>query len=96
LEQIEQTLQLWQAMIQEEVTDSLDRMQSGYDKHLDSLRQQAQHSDDLLLAYQQEVMTKTGVSVKIKQVTHQGYFLEVTPKDIQRFESQSLASDEKR
>lgn len=83
-------------MIREEVLDPADRMHSGYDTHLDTLRQHAHQSDELLLEYQQEVYRKTGIAVKLKQVTHQGYFLEVTPKDIERFESHIYPQDERR
>lgn len=83
-------------MIRDEIVDPQDRMRSGCDDTLDGFRRQADQSDEILLAYQQEIVAKTGIPVKLKYVTHQGYFLEVTPKDMKRFETFFVSHDEKR
>lgn len=68
----------------------------GYDTEIDELRRLAYHADDLLLQYQQELVSATGVSnVKIKYVQNQGYVIEITPKDITAFERAKREDDPK-
>lgn len=51
------------------------------------MRRIAYHSDELLLEYQQFLVRTTGVhNVKLKFVMNQGYFIEVTTKDMPAFE----------
>ncbi|MBP7847710.1 hypothetical protein KA013_00600 [Patescibacteria group bacterium] len=48
----------------------------------------AYHSDELLLAYHQRLVAATKLSnLKLKYVANQGYFIEITPKDIASFEA---------
>ena len=50
----------------------MDYIADGYDEEVDELRRVAYHSDDLLLAYQQEIIEHTGGAiVKLKYVTNQ-------------------------
>ena len=74
--------------LKEDVNEDMDYICDGYNQEVDELRKIAYHSDDLLLKYQQELLSLTGVgNVKIKYILNQGYFIEVTNKDIQGFES---------
>lgn len=58
-----------------------------YDIDIDKYRQLVLHADDVLLSYQKDLQSYTWwVPVKIKRIKNQWYMLEVTPKDISRFE----------
>ncbi len=71
----------------EDYKDDIDYIRDGYNEKIDELRKIAYHSDDLLLQYQQELAQAAGIpNVKVKFVLNQGYFLEVTNKDIENFE----------
>ena len=71
----------------EEYSDDIDFIRDGYQDKIDELRKIAYHSDELLLQYQQELAQIAGIpNVKVKFVLNQGYFLEVTNKDISIFE----------
>jgi DNA mismatch repair protein MutS len=71
----------------EEYSDDIDFIRDGYQDKIDELRKIAYHSDELLLQYQQELAQIAGIpNVKVKFVLNQGYFLEVTNKDITIFE----------
>lgn len=62
-------------------------IRDGYDSVIDQLRTIAYHSDDLLLQYQKRIVEATWISnVKIKFVSHQWFFCEITNKDIDHFE----------
>ena len=51
------------------------------------MRKIAYHSDELLMEYQQFLVQQTGVTnVKLKYIMNQGYFIEITNKDIEPFE----------
>lgn len=80
-------------LIQEQLPDEADWMQDWQDGEVDRLR----HIDDLvenkLLSYQQARQDRTWVSVKVKFITNQGYSLEVTPKDIHKFEAATDPQD---
>jgi len=67
---------------------SLDKdfIKDGYSEEVDKLRQLAYHSDQLLISYQQELIQKLGVPVKIRYVNNQWYLIEVTKKDAKKFE----------
>lgn len=82
------------ACMAETIVHSNDRVREWFDEQVDMLRAQSGDSDTVLLEYQQRLIQKTGVAVKIKYVIHQWYFLEVTPKDQQRFESYVSMDDE--
>ena len=81
----------------EEYKDDIDYIRDGYNEKIDELRKIAYHSDELLLQYQQELAQAAGIpNVKVKYVLNQGYFLEVTNKDIENFEKKiSKDGDEK-
>ena len=71
----------------EDFGEDMDFIRDGYNGRIDELRKIAYHSDELLLQYQQELSTTTGVAnVKLKYVMNQGYFIEITNKDIAPFE----------
>lgn len=64
-----------------------DYIRVGASDEIDELRKMAYHSDDLLLQYQQELVQASGITnIKLKFVTNQGYFLELTSKDSELFE----------
>lgn len=68
---------------------------------IDELRNIAFHSDDLLLQYQQILAKQSWIwNVKLKYVTNQWYYIELTTKDSQQFEEalwiwKSIQEDEK-
>lgn len=71
----------------EELLGEHDYVAEGYDAEIDELRKVAYHSDEILLQYQQELVSKTWISnIKLKFVMNQGYFLELTSKDSELFE----------
>lgn len=86
------------ALLKDEwLNDDIDYIRDGYSTDIDELRKIAYHSDGLLLDYQQELVTATGISnVKVKYVSNQWYVLEVTPKDTDAFEAASIKGDPKR
>lgn len=57
---------------EEGLNDEMDYIKDGFDPAVDELRKKAYHSDDLLVAYQQEVNKHTGITnVKIKYISNQ-------------------------
>lgn len=63
---------LFQLLKDEGLNDELDYIKDGFDSEIDELRKIAYHSDDLLVAYQQEVQQRTGVNnVKVKYISNQ-------------------------
>ena len=71
----------------EDVINSDSFIADWYNEEIDRLRQIAFHSDDLLLQYQQFLVRESWVqNVKLKFITNQGYFIELTTKDSQVFE----------
>lgn len=63
----------------------------GYSEEVDVLKQVAFHSDELLLQYQESLVHHTGINgIKIKFIKNQGYFIEVTNKDIEKLENPSF------
>gem|GEM_PF-2424775 len=80
----------------EEYKDDIDYIRDGYNEKIDDLRKIAYHSDELLLQYQQELAQTAGIpNVKVKYVLNQGYFLEVTNKDVETFENKLAEKSEK-
>jgi DNA mismatch repair protein MutS len=80
----------------EDVNNEYNFVRDGFAEDIDALKKIAFHSDELLLAYQQELVQHTGISsVKIIYIKNQGYFIEVTNKDIDKLEASSLKDDEK-
>lgn len=58
-------------LIQKDASDEYDRIAPGQDAEVDRLRHIDQEVDEKLLAYQQEWVAHSGVSVKIKYITNQ-------------------------
>ena len=72
----------------EDVSDDMNFICDGVDSEIDKLREVAFHSDKLLLDYQQFLAEITGITnVKVKFILNQWYFIEITNKDIDQFES---------
>jgi DNA mismatch repair protein MutS len=63
-----------------------DFIKDGFSSHVDELRKIAYHSDKLIIDYQQELVEQLQVAVRIKYVNNQGYLLEVSKKDVEKFE----------
>ncbi|MDD3262984.1 MAG: DNA mismatch repair protein MutS [Candidatus Absconditabacteria bacterium] len=75
----------------EDFADDINFIRDGVDKEIDRLRDIAFHSDKLLVDYQQFLAEITGISnVKVKFILNQGYFIEITNKDIDQFETRLL------
>lgn len=56
-------------------------------KKVDTYRHVVEHADDLLLSYQAALVQDVSISnVKLKYVKNQWYYIEITPKDIEKFE----------
>lgn len=69
------------------VKDDINFINNWYDTTIDELRKTAYNSDELLMEYQQELVNKSWIAnVKLKFVTNQWYFIEVTNKDIEWLE----------
>ena len=87
-----QLFKLWEILSKflksdEEVRTENNFIQDGFDPEIDKLRKIAYHSDELLLEYQQFLVSATGITnVKLKYIMNQGYFIEVTNKDIEPLE----------
>lgn len=72
----------------EELFGDENYIRDGANAEIDELRKIAFHSDDLLLQYQQELVQASGISnIKLKFITNQGYFLELTSKDSELFDA---------
>lgn len=55
-----------------EYKEDIDFVRDGYDQEIDTLRQMAYHSDELLISYQQELVQASGIqNVKLKFVMNQ-------------------------
>ena len=63
-----------------------DYIKDGFSEKVDELRKIAYHSDKLLIDYQQELVNKFWLPIKIKYINNQGYLLEVSKKDVPKFE----------
>lgn len=71
----------------ESIQHGQDFVREGYNEAIDELKNIAFHSDTLLLDYQQELVTTVGATgLKIRFVKNQGYYIEVTNKDIEKLE----------
>jgi len=72
----------------ESIQHGQDFVREGYNEEVDQLKQIAFHSDTLLLDYQQELAGYVGATgLKIRFIKNQGYYIEVTNKDIEKLES---------
>jgi DNA mismatch repair protein MutS len=91
-QEFQQLFHLWELLQQalkadEEIKLEMDYIQDCYNEEIDRLRKIAYHSDELLLEYQQFLVKQTGITnVKLKFVMNQGYFIEVTTRDMPAFE----------
>jgi len=71
----------------EDLTNESWFIRQWFDSTIDELSKIAFRSDELLLDYQQELVTCSGINnIKIKYVGNQWYFVELTPKDTKQFE----------
>ncbi len=61
-----------------------DFIREGYSPQIDQLRKLAFHSDSLLLEYANQLSNSLNFPIKIKYITNQGYFIEIS----KRFEPQ--------
>ncbi|HPC34871.1 MAG TPA: hypothetical protein PLP73_04325, partial [Candidatus Absconditabacterales bacterium] len=94
IESIEKLYKTLQKVLKNDefIKNDMDFIADGYNAEIDRLRKIAYHSDEMLMDYQNELATVSKVSnVKLKYIINQGYFIEITNKDIQLFES-NLAS----
>ena len=72
----------------EEIQGDSEYVKWWRNDEIDSLRKIAYHSDELLMEYQQFLANASKINnVKIKFVLNQGYFIEITNKDIEWFEN---------
>ncbi len=72
----------------ESIQHGQDFVREGYNEEIDTLKNVAFHSDTLLLDYQQELVSTVGATgLKIRFVKNQGYYIEVTNKDVEKLES---------
>ena len=80
------------------VKDDIDFISDWIDSDIDELRKIAYNSDELLMKYQQELVKLSWVAnVKLKYVINQWYFIEITNKDVEVFETNlaSISSEQK-
>lgn len=90
------TVHLEETLIEWALQEDGEYIAPGINAQLDTLRQLAFHSDELLLAYHQFLCSHTSLTgLKIKFVQHQGYFVEATPKDVATFERTFRSDDPK-
>ncbi len=78
------TLNKW--LKDENFTVEKDFIQDEFSHEVDELRGLAYHSDKLILDYQQELVEKLWVNVRIKYVNNQWFLVEVSKKDVEKFE----------
>ncbi|MEF2175483.1 MAG: DNA mismatch repair protein MutS [Candidatus Absconditabacteria bacterium] len=84
------------AIKDDDFQEDMNYIKDGFDKEIDELRKKAFNSDEILLDYQNHLIHTTGLnSLKIKFVTNQGFFIEVTKKDSEQLESLQVRDDEK-
>jgi len=75
----------------ENFADDINFIRDWVDNEIDKLREIAFHSDKLLLDYQQFLAKITWISnVKVKFILNQWYFIEITNKDVEQFETRLL------
>ena len=79
----------------EDLHNEKNFIRDGYDAKVDELRKIAFHADEVLLDYQTEVQSWTDISCKLKFVSNQGYFVEVSQKDVPAFEEFIKHGDER-
>ncbi len=68
------------------INDEINFISDWHNEQIDNLRKIVFHSDNLLLEYQKELKEKSWISnVKIKFIKNQWYFIEITNKDLDKF-----------
>lgn len=96
LEQCEELYDYLKRLLKDEgLNDDMDYIKDGFDAEIDGLRKVAYRSDELLIAYQQEVSQYSKINIKVKYIGNQGYFLEVTPRDVVAFEAKQQKGNPK-
>lgn len=84
------------AIKDEDFQEDMNYIKDWFDKEIDELRKKAFNSDEILLDYQNYLIHSTWLnSLKIKYVTNQWFFIEVTKKDSEKLESLQARDDEK-
>lgn len=63
-----------------------DYIKDWFSPKIDELRKIAYKWDQLLIDYQQELVKKIWINVKIKYINNQWYLVEVSKKDVEKFE----------
>ncbi len=87
---------LQRMMIDEQIQEQKNYIRAWVSEELDEVRKLAYQSDELLMQYQQELVSISWVQkIKIAFVRNQWYFIEVTPKDIEQFEKIISSENEK-
>ncbi len=84
LNRLRQTLNAW--LKDGDFTLEKDFIQDNFSQKVDELRKLAYHSDQMIIDYQQELVEKLKIPVRIKYVNNQGYLIEVSKKDVKVFE----------
>lgn len=80
----------------EDISYDLDFVRDGYNEELDKLKNMAFRSDEALLDYQQELVQETSIAgIKVSFIRNQGYFIEITNKDIDKFEAKGSRKNDK-
>ncbi len=63
-----------------------DYIKKGFSQEIDNLREIAYNQDKVLIDYQQELVEKFWLNIRIKYVNNQWYLIEVSKKDAPTFE----------
>ena len=96
LEKLKEVLNKW--LKDDDFSVEKDFIQDNFSSKIDELRKIAYHSDKLIIDYQQELIKKLGIPVKIKYVNNQWYLIEVSKKDTTKLDkfinSQTLSEEE--
>ena len=85
LKNLLETLNKW--LKDEWFTIEKDFIQDKFSQEVDELRDLAYHSDKLILDYQQELVSILWVNVRIKYVNNQWFLIEISKKDVEKFEN---------
>lgn len=84
------------AIKDEDFQEDMNYIKDWFDEEIDQLRKKAFHSDEILLDYQNFLTNKTWLnSLKIKFVTNQWFYIEVTKKDSEQLEKLQVRDNEK-
>lgn len=89
LDKVEEIYKYLKKILKEDefIKNDMDFISDWFDENIDKLRKIAYNSDEMLMDYQQELVNNSKINnVKLKYVTNQWYFIEITNKDIKLFE----------